>query len=226
MKIDLELLSTLDLFKGIETKELTPLLKCFGYSIDHYKKNDVIFSLGDMISSCKVILSGVVQLSQTDIMGNRNIMFKVGKGKLFGEMGACMDQPSVLYAVAETDCTILSLDMGKILSSCSPNCNHHFQLMVNLIHALAEKGELFYLKAHTLAQKAARQRIMDFLNNQSRKTNQRQFEIVFSREELADYLCLNRSSLSRELCRMQDEGLIRFKRNFFELLYELPAEAH
>ena len=187
------------LFAGIHPEEKESILKCLSAVEKKYEKGDAVFLAGTAIRSMGLILSGSVDISRDDFWGNRQVLGHAGSGELFGEAYACMPGESLMVNVeAAEKCRILFLDIGKILNVCTPACSHHNRLIHNLLYIMAK--------------------VMAYLSFESEKQKKKTFGIPFNRQQLADYLAVDRSALSAELSRMKKDGLIEFEKNIFTLL--------
>ncbi len=214
----LNVLKSVSLFNRINDNELEPILKCLSAEIKKHKKDSIIFIAGDKISSVGIVLSGQVQVIKEDIMGNRTILTELSSGEIFGEIFACAGiEKSPVTVIAMADCDVMFIDYKKIVTTCSSACAFHTILIENMLKLIASKSIVLNQKIDILSKRSTREKIMSFLLTQMEKSKDNSFTIPFSREELADYLCVDRSALSRELCKMRDEGLLKFNKNEFKL---------
>lgn len=217
--MDWMLLQNSNLFFKIAPDELRPMLKCLGAAERTFLKGTAIYRPGDSITSLAFLLEGCVHILREDYWGNQNLLTEIEPGELFGETFACLPGTlSNVEAVASMDSKILFIDMSKVLSSCSNACPYHACLVQNLSAVLARKNLMLNRKLEYLAQRTTREKLLSYLSAQSQQAGSPSFEISFNRQQLADYLSIDRSAMSKELCRMRDEGLLRFQKNRFELL--------
>ena len=213
------------LFAGIHPEEKESILKCLSAVEKKYEKGDAVFLAGTAIRSMGFILSGSVDISRDDFWGNRQVLGHAGSGELFGEAYACMPGESLMVNVeAAEKCRILFLDIGKILNVCTPACSHHNRLIHNLFFISARKNLLLSRRIFHTTPKSIRGRLLSYLSAQSAAANSLDFTIPFNRQQLADYLNVDRSALSAELSKMQREGLLTTERNHFTLC-EDPLES-
>jgi len=218
MKKHLELLKSVAIFKNIEENQLESLLKCLGSYEQHYSKSDIILMTDSKVSSVGIMLSGSAQILKEDIMGNRTIMSNVGEGDLFGEVFACADiSKSPVTVLTTAGCEVLFIQFNRIVTTCSSACVFHSILIKNMLQLIAQKNMLLSSKIDILSCRTTREKLMAYFSTQIQKTGKNTFKIPFSRDELADFLCVNRSALSRELCSMRDENLLNFNKNEFEV---------
>jgi CRP-like cAMP-binding protein len=214
----LEILKKIKLFNGIN-ENLEVLLQCLGSEEKRYSKNDVLILTGSPILSVGVLLSGELQIIQNDYLGNSNLLTTVHSGHLFGEAFACAGiSESPVTIISKTDSHVLYLGVDRIVNTCPSSCQFHTQLIENLLKVLARKNILLNDKNQLLSQRTTKNKILSFLSLQSEKKGTSQFEIPFSRNELADFLCVDRSALSRSLSQLQKDGIIQYEKNQFTLL--------
>ncbi|MDR3225755.1 MAG: Crp/Fnr family transcriptional regulator [Clostridiales Family XIII bacterium] len=211
------------LFAGIEKSQLESLLGCLSATQRVCKKGEFIFLAGKEAASVGLVMSGSVHILQEDSWGNRMILARFGPGELFGEAFSCAGAerlPVSVIAAARSE--ILLIDYRKIVTSCSAACVFHARLVENMLRILAEKNILLTRKLAYFSQRTIRGKLLSFLSDQAIRegsdAKNTVVEIAFNRQELADYLCVDRSALSRELGAMQSEGLIRYRKNRFEIM--------
>jgi CRP-like cAMP-binding protein len=172
---------------------------------------------GDTINFVGVILSGGVKIIKEDINGRAAILTELGTSDIFGEVFACANisqSPVTIYASLDSE--ILFIDYKKIVTTCPSACPFHTRLIENMLKLMAYKTLALNQKIETLSKRTTREKLLSFFDSQ--RGPAKKFTIPYNREELAHYLCVDRSAMSNELCKMRDEGLIAFKKNTFELL--------
>ena len=215
----LEVLSHSELFQGIEKKEISTALSCIQGTVKKYKKNDYIFTTGEIINCAGIVMSGSINIVQNDIWGNQNILSHISLGGIFAESYACSyKEPLMVDVVAAKNCEIFLFDVNKIINICSSSCSFHNILTKNLLKILANKNLSLTKKIAHTTPKLIRERVMNYFSYEATKQGKHSFEIPFSRQELADYLIVDRSALSNELSKMQKEGIISYNKNFFSIL--------
>lgn len=213
------------LFIGILKEEQPGMLRCLSAVYKKYKKGEYIFRMGDMISTVGLVLNGLVQIIQEDYWGNRQILSQVERGQLFGESYACMtEEPLMVGAVAEEDTEVLFLDVKRILHTCSSSCEFHNKLIQNLMSVIARKNLMLTRKIDHISKKTIREKVLSYLSFQSKREGSCVFDIPFNRQQMADYLAVDRSALSAELSKMQKEGIICYERNHFTIYGESNHE--
>lgn len=217
-------LSETPLFHGLTEEDVASILGCIARSRTHYSKDEVILYEGEVVTHFGVILSGSVFIESTDAWGSRSLLDKIGAGGLFAESYAFSPgEPLMVSAVAAEDCEILLIDGRKVLHPCDQFCNFHQQVIRNLFTISTQKNIVLSRRIFATASRSVRGRILTFLSQMAVRRGSRVFDIPFNREQLADYLNVDRSALSRELGRMQKDGLIRVQRAHFELLSDGDA---
>lgn len=220
--MDFSFLYNNELFKGIKKDEISSAIKCLQGRIKTYQKDNFIFQSGDQTQLAGIILKGEINIVQNDIWGNQNIISHIGIGEMFAEAYACADnEPLMVDVVAIKDCEILFINTNKIINICQNSCIFHSILLKNLLKILATKNLNLTRKISIITPKLIRERLMRFLSYESSKKNSLSFEIHFSRQQLADYLCVERSALSNELSKMQKEGIITFNKSSFNLINKI-----
>jgi CRP/FNR family transcriptional regulator, dissimilatory nitrate respiration regulator len=214
----LSMLIKTPLFSTLTLEELPHMLNCLNARTKHYQAKQYILREEDTINDVGVILNGSVQVITEDALGNRSITAKLTQGELFGEVIASSRNPtSPVSVMADTDCDILLLKFGKIVTPCVRVCSFHSRVIENMMHILAERNLMMNRKLSILSQRSTREKLLAYLAWQSEINASMQFDIPFNRDELADFLCVNRSALSREISRMIDENIINSDRNHFTI---------
>lgn len=206
------------LFVGIEESEMDTMLPCLSADIKKYKKDEFIFRQGDYVRSLGMVLKGRAHIVQEDFWGNRNILTQIDPGQIFAETYACLNKKELrVDVIAEEDVEILFLDMQKVIGVCASACRFHTILIRNLLDVLAGKNLMLTTKIGHVMQRSTREKILSYLSEQSQLAHTSEFIIPFNRQELADYLSVDRSALSNELSKLSKEGMIEYKKNKFKL---------
>lgn len=219
MDYNLVVLKKCPLFADICEFDLANMLGCLSTAKRSYKKNTFIFKTHDTVSSVGIVQSGSVHVIQEDFWGNRTILANFGPAGLFGEAFSCTETEKLPVSVVAAEAVeILFIDYRKIVTTCSNTCVFHIKLIKNMMHILAQKNIMLTQKMEVLSKRTTRDKLLAYLSTQALHNKAGVFSIPFSRQELADYLSVDRSALSREMGAMQNEGLLRFNRNTFELL--------
>ncbi len=207
------------LFAGIKREELGELLDCLGAKRRSYGRDDFIFRVDEHTEYVGIVLDGGANVIQEDFWGNRNILAHIEPGELFGEAFSCAELDRLPVSVIATENSdILLINYRKIVSVGTSTCIFHSSLISNMLGILAEKNILLTRKIEHLSKRTTREKILSFLSAQAITAQSNDLTIALNRQELADYLCVERSALSRELGQMKQDGLIRFSKNHFVLL--------
>ncbi len=211
----------IELFSGISEEDMLSLLRCLGLSTKSYKKNSIIIPFETKITSIGIVLSGNVEVIKEDINGNKIILSKLSENDVFAETIVCAGvEKSPVAVMATSNCEVLFLSFEKVLSTCSNACNFHKTLVQNMVKIIAKKNLLLNSQIDLLGKKTTRDKLLTYLRTVKKENENNKFYIPFNRNELADFLCVDRSAMSRELCKMRDDGIIRFDKNYFEFLID------
>lgn len=219
MKNYMPILKQVPLFNEIEESNLNTLLHCLSAKILKAQAKTTIFSEGDSSESVGIVLSGEVQIVKHDYFGNRNIVASINEAELFGEAFACSDIISLPVHVYTTkDSTIMLINYRKILTTCSNCCQFHNKLIYNMLRIMANKNIFLNQKMEILSKRTTREKLLHYFSQEAKKSGNNSFTISFNRQELADYLFIDRSAMSNELSKLRKEGLLEFHKNEFKLL--------
>ena len=218
MKEMLSVLRTSGIFSGISEEETEKMLHCLEVRPETFQKDEYILRAGDRVEAFGLVITGKVLIIQEDFWGNRNILAAVGAGHCFAETFACSPGAVLNVSVmAQTNVQVLFLNVKRILTTCPSTCSHHSRMIRNLLSELAEKNLRLNEKITHLGQRSRRAKILSYLSAEAQRHSSAEFDIAFSRQQLADYLSVDRSGLSMELSRMQEEGLLEYRKNHFKL---------
>ena len=199
-------LSNTQLFRGLETTEITSLLNCLNTTEHSYKKGEGI------------LLSGRVMISCNDIWGNSSVLGNVAPGSVFGEVYACIPgQPMLVTVSAVEDTSVLFMNVGRVLTTCSKSCIFHTKLVQNLLTVCAYKSLQLSQRIQHTSSKSIRGRLMSYFSECVKQFGGNSFLIPYNRQQLADYLNVDRSTMCNELSKMQKDGLIEYNKNQFLL---------
>lgn len=218
MKKYLPVLKTSPLFSGLNDDEILSVLNCLSATVISKPKNSYIFYAGDSTTVMGLVLSGSVLIIQEDLWGHRNILSRCKVGDFFGEPYAAKSGTVLNISIeVEKDCEILLLNINRILTTCRSTCNQHQKIIHNLVEVLANKILIFNDKITHISKRTTREKLLSYLSAQSIKQNSLSFDIPFDRQQLADFLCVERAAMSVEISKLQKEGLLKTNRNHFEL---------
>ncbi|MBE6602448.1 MAG: Crp/Fnr family transcriptional regulator [Ruminococcaceae bacterium] len=219
MKKYLNILKQCRIFSSIGEEDLLRMLTCFGAKIETFDKKYTIFAEGTQAKYMGILLSGEAQTVQFDYYGNKSILSNIAPGEMFAEAFACAAVDSLPVAVIATEQSdVMFVPCDHILHTCNNQCGFHQQLIYNLVKELAEKTIRFHQKVEVTGKRTTREKLLTYLSLESKRAQSTVVEIPFDRQELADYLEVDRSGLSAEISKLKKEGLIDCKKNRFELL--------
>lgn len=219
MKKYFEILKKCPLFCEIEEKNLLAMLECLNAKTLKYSKNQTIFSEGEPAKDVGIVLTGSVQIVTSDYYGNRTIISNIEPSGLFGESFACADVKSIpVNVVASEETEIMLIDCKRITSTCCNACELHNRIIFNLLKVMAMKNIYFNQKAEITSKRTTREKLLAYLMNQAKLNDSSSFTIPFDRQELADFLQVDRSGLSTEISKLRAEGVIECKKSNFKLL--------
>ena len=206
------------LFQGIKTEELHGMLGCIGYHIGTFKKGDIVAFEGEHLRHIGILLSGAVDMVKEDLWGSRTMLARMHRDELFGETFACgSDSTAAVTFLVSEDARILFLPFDRVMHSCTMACRFHHQLIENMVHIIANKNRDLMRKVEVVSRRSIREKLLTYLSIQAQAQGSRYFEIPLGRLELAEYLWVDRSALTRELAKMKDEGLLDYDRNWFRI---------
>lgn len=205
------------LFQGIGSGEIGAALDLLEAREKAYDKRQRILSAGSRTHAFGLLLEGSAMIVQEDFWGNRNIIAALSPGQLFAESFACAPQTALTVSVeAQTPCRVLFLRADRMFAADADWTAG--RLTCNLLGILAEKNRCLNEKLTHITQRSIREKLLSFLSAEALRQNRTVFEIPYNRQQLADYLSVDRSALCRELGRLREEGILRFSRSRFELL--------
>ena len=203
-------------FKNVTDSEIEALF--VDNAIKFYKKGEYIIRHGDIINNIMILLDGCLCIQRDDYWGNRSIVNIVNIGEMFGEAYTAHDSKPILNDVtAIKDSSVIFLNIDKVLNICSSSCQFHSYIVQNLYFAVSEKNQLLVQKLGYMSKRTTREKLISYLSDQAKIQDSNSFTIPMNRQQLADFLSVDRSAMSNELCKMRDEGLIVFNKNKFTL---------
>ncbi|MBO5271165.1 MAG: Crp/Fnr family transcriptional regulator [Clostridia bacterium] len=207
------------LFSDISDADLLSMLTCLGASLQTAEKNETLLSEGESADRIGILLSGEAQIVQIDYYGNRSIHARVAPTEVFGESFAFAGIDALPVDIVSTERSeVLWIEANRVTHTCSNACEFHNRIIYNLMRILAEKNLVFHKKIEITAQRSTREKLMAYLLSEAKRQNSNRFEIPYDRQELADYLEVDRSGLSAEIGKLQRNGVIWSNKNQFALL--------
>lgn len=218
MNADRSIIAESALFRSIDEKNIATMLDCLSAQKKYYVKGEYIFRSGDTSVPLALLLAGEVHIQTEDYWGNRTIVAEVTPGDIFSEAQALLpDIPLSVNAVALLDSAVLFLDTSRVLRTCESGCAFHHTLIQNLTGILAIKNLLLTEKLEQVTQRTTRNKLLAYLSLRAKRAEGDTFDIPFNRQELADYLAVDRSAMSQELSKLKQEGLLDYRKNTFTL---------
>lgn len=219
MKKYFKILRKCPLFSQIEDENLIGMLYCLGAKVEQFDKKYTVIAEGNPAKYVGIVLSGSVQIERTDYFGNRSILSVAEPSEIFGEAFACAEIPETpISVVAGEPCEIMLIDCNRIMHSCEKSCDFHRQLIFNMMKILAVKNIMFHQKIEITSKRSTKEKLMTYLTLYAKKAGGNSFEIPFDRQELADYLEVDRSGLSAEISKLKRQGIIESHKRHFKLL--------
>lgn len=206
------------LFGGVGEEEIAAMLSCLDARLRTYKKGAYVVRQGEHVNHIMVLVEGGLLIQRDDYWGNRSIVNRVGVGEMFGEAYMAPESGAMLNdVVAVEDSAVIFFDVKRIITTCSSACRFHSAVVQNLIFALSEKNRNLVRKLGHMSKRSIREKLISYLSEEARRQNSSSFTIPFNRQQLADFLSVDRSAMSNELGKMRDEGLLEFERSHFRL---------
>lgn len=219
MKKYIPILKRTQLFAGVRDDEIEAMLSCLGARTGKFRKGEYVFRQGEHLSDITILAEGQLLIQNDDYWGNRSILSRIAEGEMFGEAFAAPGSGVMLNdVVAVEDSTVIFFDVNRIITTCSAACRFHSTVVKNLFFAISEKNRNLVQKLSHMSRRSTREKLISYLSAEARRHGSANFTIPFNRQQLADFLSVDRSAMSNELCKMRDEGLLEFNKSCFKLL--------
>lgn len=213
------ILKRTQMFAGVIDNEISSMLNCLDARLKSYKKGEYVLRQGEHLSDIIVLVEGNLHIQKDDYWGNRSILGQISVGELFGEAYIAPESSALLNdVVAVEDSTIILFDVKRIITTCPSACRFHAMVVQNMFFAISEKNRRLVQKLGHMSKRSTREKLISYLSEEAKKQNTASFTIPFNRQQLADFLSVDRSAMSNELCKMRDDGLLEFDKNQFRLL--------
>ena len=201
MKKFIPVLKKSQIFAGVGDEEIASMLSCLGARLFKFRKGQYVLRQGEHVSDIIILVEGNLHVQRDDYWGNRSILGRVSAGEVFGEAYAAPGSGALLNdVVALEDSAVIFFDIKRIITTCPSACHFHALVVQNM------------------SKRTTREKLISYLSEEAKKQNNSCFVIPFNRQQLADFLSVDRSAMSNELCKMRDEGLIEFNKSYFKLL--------
>lgn len=209
-------------FFGMSDEELQGLLKCFDARVRKYEEGEIIIRQGDMIKNVYLILKGAVNIEKDTYWGRRMIISQLSENNNIAlAFVASKNIESNVDAITVKDSELLILNYDKCISMCSNVCTRHKVLINNLFEILSKENLELIQKIENISQKTIREKLLTYLSNEAKRHRNNSFDIPFNRQDLADYLNIDRSAMSFELSKLKKEGIIAYDKNKFILSQQI-----
>lgn len=219
MKKFIPILKRTQLFAAVSEEEISSMLSCLNARLRTYKKGEYVLRQGEHLNDITVLVDGELHIQRDDYWGNRAIVDRIAVGEMFGEAYIAPESGALLNdVIAVEDSTVMFFDVKRIITVCSSACRFHSIVVQNLFFAISEKNRKLVQKLGYISKRSTRKKLMSYLSEEAKRNNSSSFIIPFKRQQLADFLSVDRSAMSNELCKMRDEGLLEFNKNAFKLL--------
>ncbi len=207
------------LFYGLAEDEIESMLSCLDARLYTYEKGEYVLREGERINNIMLLTEGALYIQRDDYWGNRSILGHISQGEMFGEAYIAPESTAILNDVVATlDSTVIFFDVNRIITTCSSACRFHSMVVRNLFFALSEKNRSLVQKLGHMSKRSTREKLISYLSEEAKNQKNGSITIPYNRQQLADFLSVDRSAMSNELCRMRDEELIEFEKNRFRLL--------
>ena len=219
MKKYVSVLKRTQLFAGVGDDEIASMLSCLGARLYTYKNGEYVLRQGEHLNDIIVLVNGNLHIQKDDYWGNRSILGQIAVGEMFGEAYIAPESGALLNdVVAVDDSAVIFFDVKRIITTCSSVCRFHAMVVQNIFFAISEKNRKLVQKLGHMSKRSTREKLISYLSEEAKKHNSSSFTIPFNRQQLADFLSVDRSAMSNELCKMRDEGMLEFNKNQFKLL--------
>ena len=207
----------LPVFQGLTEQELQQLEQIGAIRRQNFHKHETVFHEGDLVHEIGIVLEGSVLIENNDLWGNKSILSRVEKGQVFAESYAFHEVPLMVDAIADEDSLILFLDVQWLMEEQNAQATWYCKMLKNLLLISTKKNRNLSNRIFCTTAKTVRGRLAAFFSEQAAKAGNNTFDIPFNRQQMADYLNLDRSALSKELGKMREEGLLTFRKNHFSI---------
>ena len=218
MDLPVKVLQSSSLFRNMSEGDIRQLVTCFGANVRRYGKGGFLWHEGEQVRHAGIVLRGVVDAVEYRIDGSEQLVARHTAGGVVGDLLMAGDQPSPVSLRASEEAEVLFLPVDDILGGCERCCPCHTQLRHNLLAEAAEKFWALRRRLAYLSEPCLRQRLLLYLRDEAKRAGCATFTVPFNRQQLADFLGVNRSAMSRELSRLQEEGVIEYYRSSFRMM--------
>ena len=198
---------------------MAAMLSCLDAKLHKYKKGEYVFRQGEHLNHITVLVEGDLHIQRDDYWGNRSIINRIAVGEMFGEAYIAPESGALLNdVIAIEDSAVIFFDVKRIITVCCSACRFHSMVVQNLFFAISDKNRKLVQKLGHISKRSTREKLISYLSEEAKRQKSASFIIPFNRQQLADFLSVDRSAMSNELCKMRDEGLLEFNKSAFKLL--------
>ncbi len=207
------------IFAGVSNDEIRSMLLCLDARLRHYKKGEYVLREGEHLNDIMILADGRLHIQKDDYWGNRSILEQISVGEMFGEAYTAPESGPLLNdVVAAENSVVIFFNAKRIITTCPTACRFHTIVVQNLFFSISEKNKKLVRKLSHMSKRSIREKLISYLSEEATRQNSSSFTIPFNRQQLADFLFVDRSAMSNELSKMRKEGLLEFERNCFKLL--------
>lgn len=207
------------IFAGVSNDEIRSMLLCLDARLRHYKKGEYVLREGEHLNDIMILADGRLHIQKDDYWGNRSILEQISMGEMFGEAYTASESGPLLNGVvAAENSAVIFFNAKRIITTCPTACRFHTIVVQNLFFSISEKNRKLVRKLSHMSKRSIREKLISYLSEEATRQNSSSFTIPFNRQQLADFLFVDRSAMSNELSKMRKEGLLEFERNCFKLL--------
>ena len=213
------LLKRTKLFSGVGDDDILSMLNCLNATVREYSKGEYAFRQGEYIRNLMILAAGRLHIQEEDYWGNLNILNEIRPGEMFGEAYIVPNSgPLMNDVIAIEESVVLFFDMERILTVCPSACPFHTRLVKNIFYTISDKNKSLVQKLSYMSQRSTREKLLSYLSDEAKRQNSSSFSIPFNRQQLADFLSVDRSAMSNELCKLRDDGMLVFHKNEFTVI--------
>lgn len=205
------------LLKNIEEEEIKEIEALHCMREQQYEKNEMVLHAGDMVNEIGIVLSGSVNLENVDLFGQKSILTNISEGEMFAEVYVLCQEVVMIDAMTAEQTQILFVRLKRLLEEENVKYSWYPKLLQNMLHISIQKNMTLTNRIFCTSPKTVRGRLITYLSRQALRNHNSEFTIPFNRQQMADYLNLDRSALSKELGKMRKEGMLEFHKNYFKL---------
>lgn len=214
--MNVDILKNSELFKNMSNEEIKLCLKALNSNEKNYQRGELLLTSGNKTKRFGLVLDGSVTIENNDIWGNRTILSHVGQLQFFAETYALLeDEPLLVDVCANENCRILFFNIGSLKELKMTNEEWIGKFIFNMLMICANKNLALSGRSFHTSPKTIRERVLAYFNTVCLQKGSTEFDIPFDRQQLADYLNVDRSALSHELSKLQIDGIIEFRKNHF-----------